>query len=492
MKNAEHVYTFVRGSLWTVFLAVILGILNYILRKTLSVYLPFNVYGFVYAVLSLAMLILAYLDLGFSQSATILMSRALAKQQKEEACGIYNWLFFIKLSLGLIIWGVLIITNSYWLNYFFHFNQFWIFFWLSSLIFIQSFCGTPIAAFSSLQKFATLSSLQLIVPIAFLILFYTSINFFNSSILSAILFPLSSFLAFIIAFRWVKKFGFTIKFSCLNKGKNVSKILHSSKWIAISGAGLTTMYYLDSLTLTYFKGTASVALYNIALPIMQIVQGLFLFLNVFIPISTELWHKGEKEKIAQVCRIVTTISIWSLWPILVFIILFGKYLIIFLFSSKYIAANPALIILFFGNVFYGLASFYIGVLNATDSIKQVAIVMIMGSLINLLLNIMLVPKFNLVGASLATVSSYIIITIVFFILLEKKLKEHMLIASYSIISCVAGVVTLCFIAIFDKHDFMTAIILFVVSMIIYAAVTFKVGVTLVKSSLILMFDRRKN
>jgi O-antigen/teichoic acid export membrane protein len=66
-------------------------------------------------------------------------------------------------------------------------------------------------------------------------------------------------------------------------------------WVAVSTAGISSIYYLDTLCLTLLRSLDEVAIYNIALPLMQIAQCLMVFPVVFTPIAAEMWAKGDRH-----------------------------------------------------------------------------------------------------------------------------------------------------------------------------------------------------
>lgn len=206
----------------------------------------------------------------------------------------------------------------------------------------------------------------------------------------------------------VKRYGIallpfkTIKFS---EFKNIFEL---SSWIAVSTAGLSAMYYLDTLCLTWLAGLHAVAVYNIALPIMQIAQSFFVFPVIFTPFVVEMWQNKDYAGIRRTCLIGSLLMFLTL-PVFLFVgIYFAPDIITLLFSAKFVAAAPAITILWCGMVFYSIAGFNISALNSGNRQKSVAYMVIFCVIINFVLNIILIPRLGYNGAAIATAASYVI------------------------------------------------------------------------------------
>ena len=87
---------------------------------------------------------------------------------------------------------------------------------------------------------------------------------------------------------------------------------------------------------------------------------------------------------------------------------FGPDIIKFMFPKGDVAAAPAVTILWIGMVFFSIASFNINALNSGGKQKNVAYMVVACVLVNLTLNVILIPQFSYIGAALATAITYVI------------------------------------------------------------------------------------
>jgi len=420
----NHIAVFFKGSIISLIGVLILGIINFLIRRTLALTLSSEDFGFLYSAISLCMIFLSYLDLGLNQSATILLSKSLSESNKKKSNSIYTIFLSTKFLCAFAVFLILAFTYKFWLNDFFKYKKFAPYFAIITILISNAIVSAPYAILTALKKFILLYASYIFSPLLILVTIFT-IRINNEILVPAIIFPLSAFVVFIALSFLIAKFGFVPRYKYIKNSEALKSIFHLSKWVAISTAGLSTMYYLDSLMITYFRTLQEVALYNVALPVMQVAQSLMVIPNVFIPIVSEMWQKGEIRKIADICTIITEFFFYLLWPIIFTIILLSKHLIVFLFSSKFTDASTALIILFIGNIFFSLASFYMGTLNAGTNAKNVTYSIITGNIVNIILNITLIPVFGITGAATATTLSYFSILIFLFFKMQSTLKYQL-------------------------------------------------------------------
>lgn len=403
--------SFIHGSMVSMIGVGTLGIMNYLIRRTLLLNLSQTDYGFFYSAYALVMVIILSLDLGLVQSTTILLSKSFAQKKLEQAGKIFTLTLMIKASLAVLLLLLLEALVPYFIRYYFKYSGnpvflMLIFLLIPGLIFeaILNAIINAKKAFATQQILANLRILIILTGVLFFIKTY--------GILSCILcFLVASIIVIALAFKII--WGYGLKFLPLKKlNINDFKNLFSlSSWIAISAAGISIMYYMDTVCLTFISNLKSVAMYNIALPIMQIAQSLFVFPLIFTPFVSEMWQKKDYRGIRHSCYIANSLMLLSL-PFFIFTgIYFGADIISLLFDKKYIAAAPTVTILWAGMVFLSIASFNLNALNSGNKQKHAAFLVLFCVLTNLVINLILIPKFNYNGAALATSISYFIMAL---------------------------------------------------------------------------------
>ena len=407
--------TFLRGSAASLLATIVIGLVGYFTRRTMALSLDQDLYGFFYSAFSLCMLIVIFIDLGFNQSATILMSKHLAHEKYAEAKSTF-WTFTgTKLVTGILSALALFALSDFLIRNFFHYPGGTVTLHLFSFFLVATaLTGTISATLDAMKRFAARNALQTGGALMIFIGVYAGVNEFPLQA-PVIAYTVSAILLFsfgLLLLRRIQPFLFS--------GKTPTRFRISLKefwvvgrWITLATASMSAMYYMDTIMLTYFSDLQSVALYNIALPVLAIYQSLLIFPLIFTPIASELWQKNREEELKSTLRKINT---WGIFILLIcaavlYIFPVNEIAVSILFSPDFKGVAPALNILCIGVLFLGLGQIYSNTLMAIDRPKTVAKINSIAVVVNILANVILIPRFNIVGAAMATALSYILITL---------------------------------------------------------------------------------
>lgn len=162
--------------------------------------------------------------------------------------------------------------------------------------------------------------------------------------------------------------------------------------------------YFDSVLLSIFSGDEQVGLYQIAFKIIFALQFLPLaFTASLYPALSSYWRDNRQQLGITFERAINYLSIVSLPIIFGVFILADK--IVLLFKDDYSQAALPLRISIISLLFIFL-NFPIGsLLNACDAQKKNTRNMIIATLASILLNLILIPKFQAVGASIVVLAT---------------------------------------------------------------------------------------
>lgn len=420
----SNIENFLRGSLVTFSGALLLGILNYFVRRVLANGLPAKDYGFLFASMSLILLTLAFLDLGLGKASTILQSRYLSEGNAEQSGTIYSLTFWLKLGLGLVTALVFWLLTPFLLTHYFKYEPGgFTFRTLSVSIPLAAAGGVLLATLDAHRAFGAkvvLTCIRSSVVLLSVFLFFT-MGFSKGVSMAYIAGPLVVIIVGIPLIRL--RHGQSPSLNDLTKASPVlHELFHLSKWVAVSTTGLLAMYNLDTLMLAYFTDMEHVALYNIALPIMQIIQSMMIFPIVFLPIATRMWHQKEIAELRNVCHVVISLMVILLWPITFFFLFNGQLVVTLLFDAKYTGAALAAAILCAAMCVFVICQFLLNVLNAMGRQQVVGKIVLMGVVVNGVANVVLIYFLGIEGAALATCVSYVVIAVAAFIVLHSRIN----------------------------------------------------------------------
>lgn len=170
---------------------------------------------------------------------------------------------------------------------------------------------------------------------------------------------------------------------------------------------------IDSLLIGRFMGETNVGYYAIAVIIMQ---GITLLPSAVQAVTTPAiathYGKSEYSKIKQLIK-NTMLKVFVVeFIILIFLAIFGKYIIIILFSEEFTPAYIPMLILSIGYTVYapwlavGTVFASIGKVNLSFKINGFC------AILNTTLNLLMIPKFGLTGAAIATSISMVFTTFI--------------------------------------------------------------------------------
>lgn len=201
-----------------------------------------------------------------------------------------------------------------------------------------------------------------------------------------------------------------------------SFIAHKSYPMAVSSLAIFLMMTFDIVFLKKFKGDETVAYYSIAMKILSI---LFMINNsVYISVSlkiAQLYTDNNIKELSKTLKQSTRMIVLLTVPVVLFICLFSENILYF-FGENYTQSKQALLILMMGQLlasFFGVSAIY---LNMTGRQSVFQIVLIFAVLLNLILNIVLIPMYSMTGAAIAFVSSLLFWNMVTAIIIYKKDK----------------------------------------------------------------------
>ena len=178
--------------------------------------------------------------------------------------------------------------------------------------------------------------------------------------------------------------------------------------IAVSTSLLSFMYYMDTLMLNALRGPESTGLYNVALPIMQIVQALMVFPSVFLPIAVEMERQGEYAKLLRFVGGAVLVTVAAVVPVWCFFHWSSAFLICILFDAKYEAAAPAATVLCVGLLFFTLGNFLQQIMFCLRKTGVMIAVSATAAILNFVLNYIFINRYDVLGAAQATLLSYLI------------------------------------------------------------------------------------
>lgn len=169
---------------------------------------------------------------------------------------------------------------------------------------------------------------------------------------------------------------------------------------------------IDNLLIGYFMNETEVGYYSVAIIFMmgitilpQSVQ------RIVTPSIATYYGKRDFGNIRKLIKSTAIKTFTIIVFISAFLALFGKFMIVSIFTDEFVPAHTPMLVLLIG---YSIFAVFIPIGGCLASIGKVQILYWIGAMsaiLNILLNITLIPQFGIVGAAGATSISLIFIRI---------------------------------------------------------------------------------
>lgn len=230
------------------------------------------------------------------------------------------------------------------------------------------------------------------------------------------------------------------------------------------------LWWAGIYAIKFYDNFANVGIFSAA----SMIPGVMLIfpqalLSIFSPVVSELFGKGDKEKIEHISSYIIERLLMLSFPLIAILLLFPEGILKIVFTEDYSSGAVAMQVLSLSAFLTGIYLFFVTVINSSGHPQQNSKLMFTGAISNVFFSIILVKYLGIVGASLASlISSTIILAISF-----KWVRHIVKIILYTdriskIIIALASVLPLIYIIkIIYTNLFMAFVLSFLVLIIVY-------------------------
>jgi len=170
--------------------------------------------------------------------------------------------------------------------------------------------------------------------------------------------------------------------------------------------------WTDTLMLGYFKTSDVVGLYNAAYPLGRLIVVLFSSMAfIYVPIASGLYSRNLMEEMKRIHAVLTKWVFIATSLLFLLFFLFPETALNLLFGPQYIQADRALQILALGcfiNISLGPNTYALLVIGRTKLLMWLTLI---GTIMNIMLNALLIPPMGITGAAIASAFATALINI---------------------------------------------------------------------------------
>jgi len=161
----------------------------------------------------------------------------------------------------------------------------------------------------------------------------------------------------------------------------------------------------DIIMLGYFVDSKDVGVYSIAYRLSQLVFIISIsFVGIFAPIVSEL---HSKKKIKRLRSLLKTVARWVLTislPIFIILVIYPAK-ILGLFGEEFLGGVDVLYVLSFSALLSSVISLSGYIITMSGRVKLALVNSLCAALLNVVLNLLLIPKYGTMGAAISTAIS---------------------------------------------------------------------------------------
>jgi stage V sporulation protein B len=205
----------------------------------------------------------------------------------------------------------------------------------------------------------------------------------------------------------------------------LKELLNFGFYVILSNSTILMFFQVDSLLIGYFIDETKVGYYAVA---ALIIQGIMILPNAIqrinVPTIANSYSNHEYSYIEKLIKEIVLKMFLITMILSTLLIIFGKFFISLLFTSEFLPAYLPLIILLIGYTIYAPLVSVGGTFSSIGKVKTEFQINAICALTNTVLNIILIPKFDIIGAALATSISTIIIAIIYGYSIKIYFRAH--------------------------------------------------------------------
>jgi len=407
-----------KNSIWNLFLFASQGVTGIVTSILIARYLGPELMGEYSYIIWLIGVIVILISIGLPNTITKFLSELISGEHKESAQTIYAKLLQLQFIIALLITIMVMIVFSIKLSP--GTRDCYLIAFLSLIPVCMSMFLT--AVFHGLQNFKITSIVGSAINLFQLVLIVLVINL-NVGLKGLVAIPLISGVIqlLILAKRIKRTFNFTSSFKITKELRN--KVIRYSLnvyWTIV--LSMIVWQKSEIFFLKLFSSTEEIAFYSISFNMAIIIIGFAtLFSTVIFPILSNFHGAGDRVGIQNVYnKSIKAIFIFYL-PICIFFIATAKPLVLLMYSSKYYAVYPLLIILVVSAIFSAVGIIFAHLIFAVNRADIQAKYVTLQAILNILLDILLIPHYGATGAALANSSIRIVSFPIWLWIIQKQL-----------------------------------------------------------------------
>jgi len=209
----------------------------------------------------------------------------------------------------------------------------------------------------------------------------------------------------------------------VKKQCDYKKVLDVAYTIIFTSMSVLLYTQADVWILGMFTSTDTVGIYGIASKLVLLVYfPMMAFAVIIPPLISSIHASGNLDELRKMVSQSTRWILSMAMPIILILSLEGEYILKYVYGPQFTAGYVPLLILVTGQLIKSCAGLIGVILQMTGEHKMYMKITIIWGIINIILNIILIPRFGMIGAALSTAVCLSMVDIICIFLIHKKLS----------------------------------------------------------------------
>jgi len=357
---------------------------------------------------------------GFGFDTALL--RFISEHSSQNAWGLvkdtYFIVFWVVIPLSLLLSILLYLSAPYIAKYIFGKDHLYIYFQIASIGVLPTILfrinSESIRALKKIMEYSFLINIS--IPLFGSILLFFLIIFVREPYIPLLAYILALISAFILSsILWFRVSG--IRSIIRSNSIKLRTILDVSFPMLFASSLTFIIAWTDILMLGIMGTERDVGIYTVAVRIAALTTLPLIAINtIAAPKFAEFYGKGDIKGLGKIAQQSTLLIFWISLPILLLCFAFPSF-ILGVFGSDFTAGVYALLLLVLGQFINAIAGSVGYILQMTGKHNMFKNIVLVATVINIVLNVLLIPKYGINGAAFASMVSiaFLNLTFVFYI-----------------------------------------------------------------------------
>ncbi len=338
--------------------------------------------------------------MGFSSATVRFLS---GEEDSQKISSIFHWMAAIVLSISFLVILVTFFFGSALSKVMFGNSHLYRFVYLFGLFLLADISFELILSFLRAQKKIKILSVyyflknagRVIVLSLGILLFH--LNFFYT-LASIVILQLG-----LIVFMYVKDIFNKLGFNLYLKKVPWKKIICFSLPLVPYTFSIWGNNFADRYFILHILDIKQVSIYAVSYSLAAIIAVLYGIIGfILYPHISELWNKGDKKGVADMFNKAICYYLFFVFPLIAILTIFSNPIIRVLSTSSYLSGWQIIFWLALGISIFGLYELNIYPMLLENKTFLIFIISIAALMMNIVLNIIMIPRIGILGAAIAT------------------------------------------------------------------------------------------